>query len=246
MHYLYIDESGDEGRYLDRDGNFIEGSSKCFTSAGIIVEKSLVPAFNAEHNNLISKYFSKIRLPGNFKLHYSPLRTNKFPYNQISDKDKRGLETDVFDIINRLDCALLSVTINLHAHYERYERPVSPRAYSLLLLLERFQYFLEDSSSQGIAIYERFNAKMRKKVMLETKWLQNYPKFAIPTKLNNIHQHIKYGDPTKEPILNLADFFAYLPFTYRIKMQIPTHFKSIEHKYFRGDGSWLRGGRVEL
>ena len=246
MYRMYIDESGDTGNYIDGDGSVVEGSSRYFTLAGIIVEESIIPVFDKEYDILISKYFSDVQLPTNFKLHYYPLRNNNPPYNRLPSQDRRSLERDAFGIINRLDCALVSVTIDLLDYYERYRDPASPKTYSLLLLLERFQYFLEDKDSRGVAIYERFNAKMRKKAELEAKLLQSNAAFPNPTNLNKIRRHVLDGDPTKEPILNLADFFAYLPFIRRMKGSNPAPFDLIKHKYFNRFGDRLHTGQVEM
>ena len=44
---------------------------------------------------------------------------------------------------------LLSVSIDLKKHCKKYLRPVNPIAYGLYLILERFQYFLEDYNGKG-------------------------------------------------------------------------------------------------
>lgn len=245
MYHAYIDESGDDGNYLDKNGNVIEGSSRYFVLAGLIVSEADVDVFNSEYHGLIFKYFSGIRLPENFKLHCYPLRNNKFPYNHLSDTRRQQLEMEVFDIIKRLDCALVSVTVDIFRHCTKYKKPANPRSYALLLMLERFQYFLEVNKSHGVAIYERFNSKMRKRAMIESRWLQSHSTF--PTiRLDNISRRVRDGDPTKEPILNLADFFADQVFAQRIKRRRYSYLESIAHKYFNKDGSWRRTGQVEI
>jgi hypothetical protein len=246
LYYLYIDESGDEGDYLDGNGQIIVGSSRFFTAGGIIVKDTDVQLFENEYNNIITNYFAGITLPPRFKLHYYSLRMNHYPYNQLSNTRRLEIPQKIFDLIRTLDCSLLSVTIDLASHCT-YPRPANPRAYSLLLILERFQYFLEANNSTGKAIYERFNAKMRKKAELELKWLQSIPTFPTPTNLNNIHRKVITGDPTREPILNIADFFASLPYTFRNTFgRIKTDFDYVKPKYYNLYGGWLRTGRVEL
>lgn len=69
MYYLYIDESGDSGDYLDESNKIIEGSSKYFTLAGIIVDDTLKIDLDNKINSISDKYFSTISLPKNFKIH---------------------------------------------------------------------------------------------------------------------------------------------------------------------------------
>jgi hypothetical protein len=248
LYYLYIDESGDEGDYLDSNGQVIRGSSRYFTAGGIIVKDTDVQVFEREYNNIVTNYFAGIALPLNFKLHYYELRTPHppSPYNQLSPQQRLEIPQKIFDLIQNLDCSLLSVTIDLASHCN-YPHPANPRAYSLLLILERFQYFLEDNNSTGKAIYERFNAKMRKKVEIELRWLRSIPTFPVPTNLNNIQGRVITGDPTKQPILNIADFFTYLPYNFRnTSGQATTDFDYIKSKYYNLYGGWLRTGRVEL
>ncbi len=70
MYYLYIDESGDAGDHLDKHNKIIEGSSKFFTLAGIIVDNTLKAKLDDEINSTRDRYFSSIRLPENFKINY--------------------------------------------------------------------------------------------------------------------------------------------------------------------------------
>lgn len=245
MYHLYIDESGDEGDYVNSNGTIIAGSSKYFTIGGIIVKDTDVTKFNTDYSDIISTYFNGITLPSNFKLHYYPLRHCKPPYDQLSQTARDSIEKEVFDSILRNDCTLLSVTIDLEKHCT-YPRPANPRAYSLLLMLERFQYFLAEQNSIGVAIYERFNAKMRKKAEMEMRRLQKIPSFPVPTQLNNVRRRIMAGDPTQEPILNMADFFAFLPYQRRKTRIASNYFKSIKHKYYDPYGYWLHTGWVEL
>ena len=244
-HHIYVDESGDEGDYLDSNEKPIIGSSRYFILAGIIVDEHTVPRFEEEYNHMLHNRFRGKPLPENFKLHYYPLRNNKPPYDRLSVEDRQGLEKDVFDVINRLDCTLVSVIIDLDTHCRKYTEPISPRAYALYLLQERFQYFLEEYDSHGVVIYERFNAKMKRRTEQVIRRLRTH-NFPIPISLPRIDPHIQNGDPTQQPILNLADFFAYLPYTYKTSGRYSPHYELIMHKYFNLHGDRFHTGKVEL
>ena len=70
----------------------------------------------------------------------------------------------MFCITKTIDCNLLSVSINIKNHCEKYHYPVNICGYVLYLLLERYQYFLDDYSQDGKIIYERYSDNLRHKV----------------------------------------------------------------------------------
>ncbi|MGA7370584.1 MAG: DUF3800 domain-containing protein [Nitrososphaeraceae archaeon] len=79
LYKLYIDESGDEGDYLDATGRIIEGSSQFFSLGGIIVKDESRESVEKIVNEIILNFFPDISLPPNFKLHYHALRQKKYP-----------------------------------------------------------------------------------------------------------------------------------------------------------------------
>ena len=210
FYYLYIDESGNTGEYKDKDNPNIDGTSKFFTLAGIIVDRDEQKNMEDKTNNMIDSYFDRESLDKNFKLHYNPLRNKEPPYDQLSDEKRYRLTNDAFNIIKKSDCVLLSVTINLEQHYRKYDNPVNPQAYAMLIMLERFQDFLEEKNGEGKAIYERFNKKTRKKVEYAMEGLRVSLRLRHYKELSNIRGHVENGDPKIHPILQLADFFAYV------------------------------------
>ena len=75
MYYLYLDESGDPGNYLDENRKVIKNSSKYFTLAGIIVNQTQIRKLNQQIEDLVHKYFKSIPLDRNFKLSLSAIDT---------------------------------------------------------------------------------------------------------------------------------------------------------------------------
>ena len=248
MYYLYIDESGDAGDHLDKEGNVINGSSKFFTLGGIVVHENQVEVMDLAVNDIIEKYFKKIELPKNFKLHYHKLRHGRYPFSELPKEVRKQLADDVFNIIKETECTLLSVTIDLDRHCKRYKENASdPMAYSMLIMLERFQDFLEETNDEGIAIYERFNQRLRRKVEYTWKWL----KFALSLRhhkeLDNIKGHVKNGDPKIYPILQISDFFAFSVWIKRTTGgELSDRWNSIKHKYYKLDDGWYKAGNYEI
>jgi len=247
LYHLYIDESGDLGDYLDESYRVIRGSSGFFTLAGIIVSDDEKERLDGAIRLAIDRYFSSIPLPERFKLHYHPLRNKRDPYDKLSDTQRKTLADDVFDMIRRSDCALLSVTIDLKRHRKKYLIPADPQSYAMLIMLERFQDFLEENGGVGEAVYERFNKRARKRAERTMTGLREVLRFRHYRELSNISGHIRNGDPKTQPILQLADFFAYAT---RIRSttdkKSEERWQSIKGKYFRLDHGWYKAGNVEI
>lgn len=244
-YFLYIDESGDPGDYMDKNNQIIKGSSKFFTLAGIIVSKDEKRKMEYETNQLIDTYLNRKQLDKNFKLHYHPLRMKRSPYDKLSAEMRKQLADSVFNIIEKSDCVLLSVTINLERHCKKYSTPANPQAYTMLIMLERFQDFLEENNGEGRAIYERFNKKTRKKVERTMAGLRSILSFRHYRELSNIRGHVQNGDPETHPILQLTDFFAYATWIKRTAKKMD-RWSSIKHKYFKLNQGWYIAGNVEI
>ena len=73
-----------------------------------------------------------------------------------------GLADKMFQIICNSKCTLLSATIDLDKHFRKYKIVVNPKAHAMLIMLERFQDFLEFKDSQGTVIYEWFSRVERR------------------------------------------------------------------------------------
>lgn len=247
MYYLYLDESGDPRRYRDENGNIRFRSSRYFTIAGIIVDEHAKQQFHDKYNEIINEFFNGITLSQNFKLHYNKLRMNMPPFDHLDRRQKWKLENDVFDAINNIECKLMSVTINIENHFPKYEnqglRPIHPTAYALHLIRERFEYFLRDEHSDGKVIYERYNAELRKKMEIEISILLRTTNFPRPTNFSNQIVIVEDGDPTKEPMLQFADFFAYIPW---IKKTSNANWVAFREKYYNLYALNTYSGNVEI
>lgn len=247
MYYLYLDESGDHDDYLDDYRRIIANRSKFFTLGGIIVKDENRILFEQHFDNLMSKYFGGITLPEKFKLHYHKIRQRSPPYNQLTDPNRYAVMNEVFDKIVNCDCRLLSVTIDKERHCKKYSQPANPLGYILFLMLERFQYFLDEVQDEGIVIYERYNSNIRHAVDRVHRWLRSLPNFPTRTNFDSIVRSVVNGDPCSEPILQYADFFAYVPWILSTTDgKANRRYNQIKHKYYNLDYwySYERGNVV--
>ena len=153
----------------------------------------------------------------------------------------------MFELIKKSDCRMLSVTINLERHCRKYGIPADPKAYAILIMMERFQDFLEEQGAQGRAIYEKFNKKSRKKAERTIRGLKEVLRFRHYRELNNIRGNVQNGDPKTSPILQLADFFAYAVWIKSTSAGASKdRWLSVRHKYYRLDHGWYKAGNVEI
>jgi hypothetical protein len=141
LYFLYIDESGDHDEYYDNFFRGVSKTSKFFTLGGIIVDDENRCEFERHFIEIKTRFFNDASLPSNFKLHYHDLRFKLRPYEALSDQARYSLMDVIFDKIVSTKCNLLSVTIDKKKHFTKYSKPANPRAYSLYVMLERFQYF---------------------------------------------------------------------------------------------------------
>ncbi len=168
-----------------------------FTTGGIIVNEKNIAQFDHKHDLIIKECFinNNVVLPKSFKLHYHELRRKSPPYNKMSINQCKQVADRMFDAINTVDCKLVSVSLNKSSHAAQYGDLAMIRAYTLLVALERFQYFLEDHNDQGKVIYERFNRSIRHRMEIDMKNLKEIPGFPHLADLGNIRGKIIDGNP---------------------------------------------------
>lgn len=244
MYYLYLDESGASRDIHELILNSNEITCKFFTIGGIIVNDEGKSKFKNGYNTILKTHFD-FQLPSNFKLHFDELRNAHLrPYDSVYKRfdcpTKKKISDCVFDVIKNVDCSLLSVTIDLEKHYSKYTSPKTPIAYGLYLILERFQYYLEENGEKGRAIYEQYNDTLKRKVSQTHKEFDenhNFPKF---TNFGNLID-ICNGDPYSEYMLSFADFFAFVPWKKCDSCcTLVRRYEEIKHKYYNLDHPFYR------
>ena len=152
--------------------------------------KTIEEFLQKESNRIRNQYIGQIDSSEKFKLHYCDLIDNKYPYSHITKPERFALANAIFDAVKNIDCHLVSVTLDLYNHCRKYSSPLNPRGYTMYLLLERFQLFIEEKNDNGIAIYENYNSHLRKKVEQVHKWIVEYPDFPSNIRVNNIENTV--------------------------------------------------------
>lgn len=228
-YFCHIDESGDPANPLDENNNMILRSSTVYTLAGIFTDKTTKEKMEEEHKKIIEKYFSTTQLASDFYLHYNPLRQNEPPYDILSSNDKLRLITDIFSVIKNSDCVLFSISLDLEGHYKKYSVPLNPQAYTLTLFCERILSYMGKNNIPSVKVeYEKFNHALRDKCIKSFKQTTRFTNFRtrldVPKCLKVIHD----GDPCKSPLLQYADFWAFIPYS---KMRSKLDFNKFKNNF---------------
>lgn len=248
MYHLYLDESGVEG--LSSNPNKKSLDDDWFTSGGIIINEDKIGEFETSHAEIIYEFFTKrgVTLPKDFKLHYREARQRQSPYDHLSEKEIGELANSVFNTVKKIDCVLVSSSINKRTHCSKpYPYTANVRAYSLLLCLERFQYFLEEKNEEGISIYEKLTRSMRRNIEKDLKNLRDLTNFPFFTSLDKIKGKIRNGDPIKEKVLQFSDFVVYTPHIFfYTNLKCSNRFNEIHYKYYNTNGNWKTNGCIYI
>lgn len=249
MHCLYLDESGDDGDYLDANGNIRGKSSRYLVVGGILVEDSQTFPFHYEYLRIIDHYFlSKgLVLHPDFKIHYTHLKAGKkFPYNRLSVQERSNLADDMFNAVINFDCNLIAASIDIQRHCNRYGDRVNPKAYMLFICQERLDQFKQNNSVSTMTVYEEFN-HIRKKIKDEITKLLNYTSFPNPQNLRQIERQVRSGKPQQHPILQFADFIAHATWLHRTTPNQPNDkFDLFKHKFYNWGANSFSCGYVEI
>ena len=243
-NFLYIDESGKPTNPVDSCGNLKPRTDRVFCLGGVIVNEKQKTFLENEHKRLLEDYFKGLELESTFKLHYNELRMGFTPYAIIGKERSIQLEKEIFSILHQSSARLLSFTIDLIGHYKYYTKhPISPLALGLIILFERLSDYMVTEKVHSVKIiYERFNKGLRESVYQEHKFLQT-TNFKTHLDLNKIIKYIHDGDPVKEPILQFADFWAYLPF---LKERSHQDIQDYSNQYYNFNNIPNYGGNVSF
>ena len=247
MYYLFLDESGDDNLSRQPVGAN-NGRSQYITVGGIIVKDTDISKFDNEFGRIMQKYFSGLTLPQKFKLHYTTLkRGQKYPYREIHNEGRCSLSHEIFDTVKKIDCQLISCTIDKIQHLRNYgNNAKNPKAYALLICVERFDQFLRENSESGVIIYEEFNS-IRKKMGSEINDLLQYPNFPNYQNLKDVEKIVNHGKPNQYPLLQFADFIAHIIWFHKTQPnQIVDIFSDFTNKFYNYPASSFFSGYVEI
>lgn len=207
----FLDESGDEGNFLDEFHNEIRGSSQYMTISGILIDSSNIPRLEKQYQKIIKKYFldAGIILSLNFKLHCTKIKKpHVFPYNEIGKQKCKELLSEIYKTLNSFDCNYFAVSVDIKNYCIKYgSNAINSKAFAIFIGYEMFRKMEQKIGMRFTIIYEEFN-RMKKSISDAHKQLSSHKTFPNPQGLGNITNYITSGSPQRYPILQFSDFIA--------------------------------------
>lgn len=252
MDVLYVDESGDDGM---RGSTFYVVGGVCIPE-GIIptvqkeVQQLVRKTFRywkrvhapqmyfkddfksekkekSEKKNLPSAVVDVLRQKP--ELHCSPLIANKPPYDSLDGKARKKLADSVFDIIVRHKLPLFGVAINKTKHFQKYLIPNPVDLFSIEMLVERFQDYLNTNDKRGILVYDQKDK--HNNIVFRNFVDQRRRDGTAFSDLSRIIENILFLPSDLCEGLQLADFVAHSIFSH-YERNLPDRLNQISKQFF--------------
>ena len=255
MYLFYIDECGRpslEDKALHDDPWFV--------MAGVAVHSSKWLLIDAEIGRLKKKYFPSIK-PIKIEFKSTNLRSfggphPRWPFSDLNPEQMRQLTEDLYTIYDTHSLALFTATINRAEHKEKYvsrgPRPEPPYQLAFKMLVERFDWFLEqqnegksvEDSEFGFVILDEYVGQY-KVTRSNLLWYQESGTFAKPS-INFIKEVPFFNVSEYSQLLTLPDFVAYNVY-HRFRYNKPEYpfYQRIKPYLYRRNGKlWGCGLKV--
>lgn len=174
MYLMYIDESGDTIPLSQKGKKFL------VLTGCIFFEKDKIEA-EKSFRETKQKYYqnTEIEIKSNF-LRYANPDLSEYSPIKLNDRAKYDeLEKEVADLLKKIPITLFSVVIDKEGYWKKYPAQ-NPYNAAYIFLSERFQKFLEEKKSYGIAIIDPREGQVEK--------------HFIGNELDNIHDKLRWDD----------------------------------------------------
>ena len=141
---MYVDESGVEGVY-DR--------SKFFVTAGAIFHEDDLETMKTSIRNYKNQNFTGTY--ANAEIHVYNIYKGKEEFFGLNRQAKLNLLTPLYDVINNLPFVGIVIGIDKQKFIQRHSDPNEILDYGHMLLVERFDKFVEGKNNKGIMRIDR-------------------------------------------------------------------------------------------
>lgn len=200
MRILYLDGSGDPGRY-------VQSNTKHFVLCGIAAKPKISHELSDSVRDCVRNHFESVGAQPS-ELHYVDLIQKRYPYNLINPKE---LADDVFDIISKGDISIFAVIINKETHFAKYVTPFPVKEFALDVMTTRFQKYLERVYEYGLMVHDDESNPINKSLIdLFEEFKTKGTAFIYP---ENVLDTLFFAKSDNTPMLQLADFCAYAFFS---------------------------------
>lgn len=159
MKLLYIDESGDTIPISQSGKHYL-------VLLGAIIDEAEMIAIDKDFRSIKHKYYQEpdIEVKSNFLRYANPDLTQSSPLKLNSRQKYDELEADIASFLKKIPVDALSVVINKADYWSKYPAQ-NPYEVAYMFLLERFQFYLNQSNSLGICIIDPREGQVEKHYM---------------------------------------------------------------------------------
>jgi len=207
MHIMYIDESGDTIPLS-------QGGKRFLVLVGCAIWERNKPLIEESFRNIKQKYYQDpdIEIKSNFLRYASPDLKEKSPI-KLRDRGKYDdLEAEVASFLKNIPTTLFSAVIDKPEYWAQYPAQ-NPYETAYVLLLRRFQEYLEEKDSLGICIIDPREGQVEKsyigkeldRVHDSLRWTED----EFRQKCSNIIEKILFAASDKTVGIQVADLYCY-------------------------------------
>lgn len=204
---MYIDESGDTIPISQEGKRFL-------VLTGCVIHENHIQVIEEQFREIKQRYYQTydIEIKSNFLRYANPDLAESSPLKLNSRSKYDELEKDISDFFKDIPVTLYSVVIHKESYWEQYPAQ-NPYHIAYIFLLERFQMFLEESNSLGIAIIDPREGKTEKHFMgnelgnLHDR--MRWENSSIWKRCPNIIEKLLFSQSDKTVGIQIADLFCY-------------------------------------
>ena len=198
MFIMYVDESGVESVY---------DKTEYFVTAGVIVHEDYLETFKTEIRDYVNQNFRDAYADA--EIHVHDMYKGKKLFFGLNQSQKLALLTSLYTKIDGLQFTAIAIGINKKKFAQRHSNLHEILDYGHMLLVERFDNFIEENDSKGIIRIDRTTPL--NKVNLNPK---------DTTILKLINRIRKRGTRYQTPAVSIVEEPLFLPSHVRIGLQV--------------------------
>lgn len=207
MYLMYIDESGDTIPLTKLGKKFL-------VLTGAVIHEADIPKIEEKFRAIKDKYYQDpdIEIKSNFLRYANPDLTEYSPI-KLNDRQKYDeLEKDMADFLKGIPVVLLSVVIDKTGFWKQFPAQ-NPYDQAYILLLERFQKYLEEQKGLGICIIDPREGQVEKsfigqdldRIHNRLRWEED----ELGRKCPNVIERLLFSTSDKTTGIQIADLFCY-------------------------------------
>lgn len=207
MYLMYIDESGDTIPLTQKGKKFL-------VLTGAVIHEAEIPKIEEQFRAIKDKYYQDpdVEIKSNFLRYANPDLSEDSPI-KLNDRQKYDeLEKEMANFCKEILVTLLSVVIDKTGFWQQFPAQ-NPYDQAYILLLERFQKYLEEQNGLGICIIDPREGQVEKSFIgQDLDRIHNRLRFEeseLGRKIPNVVERLLFSTSDKTIGIQIADLFCY-------------------------------------